>query len=75
MKMMSEKIAKEGSRGRLELALSIERGERMIVRYLQGSSLPPSNIAYKLAKACGATDQEAQRIANESFPGTDTKSA
>lgn len=56
---------KEGRQGRLRLALAAHRGEKMIDRYRLGSCAPSSDVALKLALACGCSEKEAERIADE----------
>lgn len=65
--LMKRKISQEGPTARLRLALSINRGERMIDLYLKGTSHPRYEQAYALAKECEATDEEAHEIARGSI--------
>jgi hypothetical protein len=65
VELMKGLIAKEGSAGRARLSLAAERRERMIERYMSGASAPSQSIAYKLALACGCTEDDSTAIAAE----------
>lgn len=65
--MMKAKVDKEGPAAKLKMALAINRGERMIERYLNKLTIPRPEIASALAKACGATEQVALEISKESY--------
>lgn len=62
---LNEYVTKEGQRGKTKLALAINRGERMVDRYLKGQSAPSSHIAYLLAVECGCSEKEALTLARE----------
>jgi hypothetical protein len=63
-RQMTEVMAKDPE-GRARLCLAAQRRERMIERYISGSSVPPSDVAYRLAVACGWTDKEAGALSTE----------
>lgn len=65
--MMQKKIDLEGANARLKLAISIHRTERMITLYLKGESSPRPELAYALAKECGASEEDAREIEREHF--------
>ena len=62
---MTEVILKEGVGGRARLSLAAEKSDQMIDRYRKGLSKPPAKVAYKLALACGFTEEEALDEAKE----------
>lgn len=62
-------ILKEGSAGKARLALVAEREQRMVERYKKGQSIPQPDKAYKLALACGSTEEVALEIAKECASG------
>lgn len=65
--MMTKKIESEGPSARLKLALSISRMERMISLYMKGEASPRPELAYILAKECGASEELAREIEREHF--------
>lgn len=65
VKLMKEVIIREGSTGRMKLALAAGRGEKMIERYLKGTSAPGSDVVYRIAKACGCSDKDALALASK----------
>lgn len=66
--LMKQKIRKDGPSAKLTIALAGGVGERMIERYITGQSSPRPDGAYLLAKACGATDSEAEDIRSSCLP-------
>lgn len=75
IQLMNDMVVREGSQGRMRMALAIDRGERMVRRYLNGESIPSQKTAYRLALACGCTDEEALAVARECSSGGDRESA
>lgn len=65
--MMTKKIESEGPQARLKLALSISRMERMITLYVKGEASPRPELAYILARECGASEELAREIEREHF--------
>lgn len=65
VELMKAVITREGNAGIARLSLAAERRERMIDRYIKGTSKPSKTVAYNLAIACGCHDLEAQVLANE----------
>lgn len=65
LELMNTAVLKEGPSGKARMAGVIERTERMVDRYMKGQSVPTPSLAFKLAKACGATEEEALDIAKE----------
>lgn len=63
--LINEVLVKEGIRGRSRLALAADRGEKQIERYSLGKQIPSSDVAFKIALACGCGEREAHRIASE----------
>ncbi len=61
--MINQVIVKEGVPGKIRLAAVAGRGQRMIELYAKGESVPPSEIAYRLALACGASEKRAETLA------------
>jgi plasmid maintenance system antidote protein VapI len=55
----------EGVMGVARMAASINRGPKTIDRYIKGESAPSEQNAYKLALACGFTQEDALKIAKE----------
>ena len=68
VEMINSVILKEGKKGKLRLAMTIDRGEQMIDRYIAKEASPSQNNAYKLALACGCSEREALKIADECPP-------
>lgn len=65
-------LTKNGPTGRRKLALAADRGEQMIERYRKRQAVPPSDVAFKIALACGLGEDEALAIARE-CPSEDVK--
>lgn len=63
--LVNDVLAREGESGKARLSMAVQRGVRMIERYAAGTSNPSQSISYKLALACGRSDREALRIAQE----------
>lgn len=63
--MVRKVLVKEGPSGRSRLAEASGRSERMIERYSRGDCLPSRHVAYRLALACGFSDEDALKLAGE----------
>lgn len=68
VKLINQIVIKEGVKGKLRLALAIGKGERMIDRYRKGTCNPSQKDAYDLALACGCSNEDALKIAEECHP-------
>lgn len=60
-------MVKKGPAGKVELCQAIDRSERTLDRWLK-DGVPTAHEAYRLAVACGCTDEEALQIASEECP-------
>lgn len=52
-------VIKKGPSAKAELSLAANKSPRMIDRYLNGTADPSQHTGYKLALACGCSDEEA----------------
>lgn len=75
VELMQQMILKEGQVGKAKLSQAAARGERMIDRYIKGESAPSADVAYRLALACGCTDEEALKLAKLECPSDVAKEA
>lgn len=67
IRLMNAKIEAEKSPGKSKLALAIGRSDRMVDRFRKGESIPSPDQAYKLALACGCSEEDARAIKIESI--------
>lgn len=58
-------VVKEGEAGKSRLSVAADRGVRMIERYMSGTSIPTRSTSYRLALACGCSEEDALKIAEE----------
>lgn len=72
---MKDVLLKEGETGKGRLADAIGRQTRMIERYVDKSQTPTESNAYKLAVACGLSEEDALAIAKECGPADDHQTA
>jgi hypothetical protein len=65
LELLDTYLTKYGTDGKRRLALAVGRGEQMIDRYRKRQAVPPSNVAFRIALACGLEEAEALALAKE----------
>lgn len=67
-------LVKKGPAAKVGLCEAIERSEQTLNRWLR-DGVPTAHEAYKLALACGCTDEEALALAAEECPSEEAREA
>lgn len=62
---MKQAVIKEADAAKSRMCISTGKSLRTIQRYLDGASNPGQSTCFKLALACGCSEEEALDIASE----------
>lgn len=68
-------LVKHGNNGFVLLGQVLDRDAKTIRRWKDGGAVPNAHLAYKLALACGCTEEDALSVAKEAFSGVTEKTA
>ncbi len=65
-------LVREGAGGKAQLCLAVKKSEQTLVRWIK-SGVPTQHDAYRIALACGCSDEEALSISQEECPSEEAK--
>lgn len=72
--LIQTQLVKKGPALKVELCQAIDRSEQTLNRWLK-DGVPNAHEAYKLALACGCSEEEALKIAKEECPSEEAREA